>query len=83
MCPSRENDCDKEVYNGDIGYIDDVDPSDGKLTASFDGRTIIYGFGELDVLLTGLGGDHPQRPSLGIRKTRIKKSADSDTKGSA
>ena len=31
--------------------IDDVDPSDGKLTASFDGRTIIYGFGELDVLL--------------------------------
>ncbi len=21
-----ENDYDKEVYNGDIGYIDDVDP---------------------------------------------------------
>jgi exodeoxyribonuclease V alpha subunit len=32
-----ENDYDKEVYNGDIGYIDDVDP-DGELTASFDGR---------------------------------------------
>ena len=46
-----ENDYDKEVYNGDIGYIDDVDPNDGELTASFDGRTITYGFGELDTLV--------------------------------
>jgi exodeoxyribonuclease V alpha subunit len=46
-----ENDYDKEVYNGDISYIDDVDPSDGELTASFDGRTITYGFGELDTLV--------------------------------
>ena len=29
-----ENDYDKEVYNGDIGYIDDVNPDDGELTAS-------------------------------------------------
>jgi hypothetical protein len=43
-----ENDYDKEVYNGDIGYIDDVDPDDGELTASFNGRTVTYGFGELD-----------------------------------
>ena len=33
-----ENDYDKEVYNSDIGYIDDVDPDEGELTASFDGR---------------------------------------------
>ena len=46
-----ENDYDKEVYNGDIGYIDDVDPEDGELTASFDGRSITYGFGELDTLV--------------------------------
>jgi exodeoxyribonuclease V alpha subunit len=46
-----ENDYDKEVYNGDIGYIDDVDLGDGELTASFDGRTITYGFGELDTLV--------------------------------
>ena len=45
-----ENDYDKEVYNGDIGYSDDVNPDDGELTASFDGRTVSYGFGELDVL---------------------------------
>jgi exodeoxyribonuclease V alpha subunit len=46
-----ENDYDKEVYNGDIGYIDDVNSDDGELTASFDGRTITYGFGELDTLV--------------------------------
>ncbi len=32
-----ENDYDKEVYNGDIGYVTDVDPDEGELTASFDG----------------------------------------------
>jgi exodeoxyribonuclease V alpha subunit len=46
-----ENDYDKEVYNGDIGYIDDVDPNAGELTASFDGRAVTYGFGELDTLV--------------------------------
>jgi exodeoxyribonuclease V alpha subunit len=46
-----ENDYDKEVYNGDIGYIDDVNPDDGELTASFDGRSVTYGFGELDTLV--------------------------------
>jgi exodeoxyribonuclease V alpha subunit len=46
-----ENDYDKEVYNGDIGYIEDVDPDAGELTTSFDGRTVKYGFGELDTLV--------------------------------
>jgi exodeoxyribonuclease V alpha subunit len=46
-----ENDYDKKVYNGDIGYIVDVAPDDGELTASFDGRSITYGFGELDTLV--------------------------------
>jgi exodeoxyribonuclease V alpha subunit len=46
-----ENDYDKEVYNGDIGYVDDVDPDAGELTASFDGRAVVYGFGELDTLV--------------------------------
>jgi exodeoxyribonuclease V alpha subunit len=46
-----ENDYDKEVYNGDIGYVVNVDPDDGELTASFDGRSITYGFGELDTLV--------------------------------
>ena len=46
-----ENDYDKEVYNGDIGYIDDVDPEAGEVKASFDGRSVTYGFGELDTLV--------------------------------
>jgi exodeoxyribonuclease V alpha subunit len=46
-----ENDYDKEVYNGDIGYISDVDPDAGEVVASFDGRSVTYGFGELDTLV--------------------------------
>jgi exodeoxyribonuclease V alpha subunit len=46
-----ENDYDKEVYNGDIGYIDDVDNNAGEIVASFDGRSVTYGFGELDMLV--------------------------------
>jgi exodeoxyribonuclease V alpha subunit len=46
-----ENDYDKEVYNGDIGYVTSVEPDDGELTAIFDGRPVTYGFGELDALV--------------------------------
>jgi exodeoxyribonuclease V alpha subunit len=46
-----ENDYDKEVYNGDIGYVVSIDPDNGELTASFDRRSVTYGFGELDTLV--------------------------------
>jgi exodeoxyribonuclease V alpha subunit len=46
-----ENDYDKEVYNGDIGYIDDVNPDEGEIVANFDSRPVTYGFGELDMLV--------------------------------
>ena len=46
-----ENDYDKDVYNGDIGTIDTVDANAGELIARFDGRSITYGFGELDMLV--------------------------------
>jgi exodeoxyribonuclease V alpha subunit len=46
-----ENDYDKEVYNGDIGMVEHVDPDAGEIAVSFDGRTVIYGFGELDMLV--------------------------------
>jgi exodeoxyribonuclease V alpha subunit len=46
-----ENDYDKEVYNGDVGTIDDVDANAGELAVSFDGRSVKYGFGELDMLV--------------------------------
>jgi exodeoxyribonuclease V alpha subunit len=46
-----ENDYDKEVYNGDIGTIDEINSDDGELNANFDGRSVTYGFGELDMLV--------------------------------
>jgi exodeoxyribonuclease V alpha subunit len=46
-----ENDYDKEVYNGDIGFVTGVEPDEGELTASFDERTVTYSFGELDTLV--------------------------------
>jgi exodeoxyribonuclease V alpha subunit len=46
-----ENDYDKEVYNGDIGHIHDVDPAAGEIVVIFDGRSVTYGLGELDMLV--------------------------------
>jgi hypothetical protein len=36
------------------------DPDDGELTASFDGRAINYGFGELDTLVPGYAATIPR-----------------------
>ena len=49
-CRSRTT-TTRTSYNGDIGYIEDVDPDAGELNASFDGRSVTYGFGELDTLV--------------------------------
>ena len=46
-----ENTYNKEVYYGDIGFVAEVEPEEGELTASFDGRSVTYGFGELDALV--------------------------------
>ena len=46
-----ENDYDKEIYNGDIGYIEEVDSDAGELTARFDARFVTFAFGELDTLV--------------------------------
>ena len=46
-----ENDYDKEVYNGDLGIVARIDMEAGDLVATFDGREVTYGFGELDELV--------------------------------
>ncbi len=43
-----ENDYDKEVYNGDIGFVTGVDTEEGELEIEFDDRPVTFGFGELD-----------------------------------
>jgi len=46
-----ENDYDKDVYNGDIGMIDDIDMDEGEVAVDFDGRIVTFVFGELDTLV--------------------------------
>ena len=41
-----ENDYDKDVYNGETGYVEGVDAAEGELTAGFDGRSVAYGSGQ-------------------------------------
>jgi exodeoxyribonuclease V alpha subunit len=43
-----ENDYDKEVYNGDVGFISAIDPEETKVSISFDSREVPYDFAELD-----------------------------------
>jgi exodeoxyribonuclease V alpha subunit len=44
------NDYDKEVFNGDIGFIEEIDVEKGKLSVLFDDRLVDYEVGELDEL---------------------------------
>ncbi len=44
------NDYEKEVFNGDIGYVASIDESEGRLTVSFDYREVSYRHAELDDL---------------------------------
>ena len=42
------NNYEKDVFNGDIGHVTQVDTEDGVLTLNFDGREVAYELGELD-----------------------------------
>ncbi len=42
------NNYDKDVFNGDIGWISRINREDRELTIDFDGKPIIYDFSELD-----------------------------------
>lgn len=44
------NNYDKEVFNGDIGWIKAIDQDLGNVSIEFDGRIIVYEFSELDEL---------------------------------
>lgn len=44
------NNYDKDVFNGDMGVIRQVDPELQKLTVEIDGRAVIYDYLELDEL---------------------------------
>jgi exodeoxyribonuclease V alpha subunit len=45
------NNYGKEVFNGDIGAISEIDGAKGKLTVNYDGIFVAYDFSELDELV--------------------------------
>lgn len=45
-----ENDYDKDVFNGDIGFVSAISGEDQSVQVDFDGRTVSYDFNELDEL---------------------------------
>ena len=45
------NNYDKEVFNGDIGWVSRIDQEDRELTIDFDGRLIPYDFSDLDEIV--------------------------------
>jgi exodeoxyribonuclease V alpha subunit len=56
FCPGDKvmqvtNDYDRDVFNGDLGVITSLDMEESELAVSFEGREVIYGFGELDELV--------------------------------
>ncbi len=61
------NNYDKDVFNGDIGFVIAVDAEDQALTVDFDGRKVPYEFSELDEIMLAYacsihkaqGSEHP------------------------
>jgi exodeoxyribonuclease V alpha subunit len=46
-----ENNYDRDVFNGDIGFVTGIDRDEDELIVTFDGRRVRYPFGELDELV--------------------------------
>jgi exodeoxyribonuclease V alpha subunit len=46
-----QNNYDKDVFNGDIGSIVDIDPVNQSLEVSFDSRRVVYDWSEADQLV--------------------------------
>ena len=42
-----------EVFNGDLGRIDEADPEAQEVTVLFDGRPVVYSYADLDELVLG------------------------------
>ncbi len=46
-----QNDYDRDVFNGDLGMVTRIDQEEGAVIVTFEGREVIYPFGELDTLV--------------------------------
>ncbi len=43
-----KNDYNKEVFNGDLGMVRDIDQTEKEVTIDFDGRDVVYDFADLN-----------------------------------
>src|SRR3954465_12777512 len=46
-----QNDYDREVFNGDLGTVARIDEHEGAVVVDFEGREVVYPYGELDTLV--------------------------------
>src|SRR5215211_1503125 len=46
-----QNDYDREVFNGDLGMVARIDEEEGAVVVDFEGREVVYPYGELDTLV--------------------------------
>ena len=44
----RRNNYDLNVFNGDIGFVEGIDEVEREIRITFDGRSVVYDFNELD-----------------------------------
>ncbi|GAC1667691.1 MAG: hypothetical protein PVS2B1_25740 [Candidatus Dormibacteraceae bacterium] len=54
-----QNDYDREVFNGDLGMVTGIDDEEEAVIVTFDGREVIYPFGELDTLVPAFADPPP------------------------
>jgi exodeoxyribonuclease V alpha subunit len=45
-----ENNYDRDIFNGDLGFISSLDEEEGEMTVDFDGRPVRYPYTDLDEL---------------------------------
>ncbi len=45
------NNYEKDIFNGDLGWITRIDPEGHEMVIDFDGRSVTYGFSELDEVI--------------------------------
>ena len=46
-----QNDYDREVFNGDLGTVARIDEEEGAVVVDYEGREVVYPYGELDTLV--------------------------------
>jgi exodeoxyribonuclease V alpha subunit len=63
------NDYDKDIFNGDLGFVQAVDLEAQELVVDCDGHLVNYNFGELDELVPAYATAFTSRKDRNIRQS--------------